>query len=329
MKSTVAALVAGDFSVCLARFSSAIAGASFAVNEVGPGMLQIMRDPACPSLLLSIGVHGDETAPIELVAQLLESLAMQPDQLAVNLLLVVGNPAAIAQARRFVEADLNRLFKQEQGDLVATCEAVRARLIMQVSRQFFDAACGPRWHLDLHTTIRQSVYPTFAIMPDVIALPKKRALLNLLGHAGIGAVILNRSAAGTFSAFTAEHLGTTSATLELGRISALGSNDMTQFADAATALAALLRNGPITNTPTGLPDVFELAQEIIKMSDAFVLHFDAATPNFTSFAPGCIIASDDTLVHRVGTHEEHVVFPNPSVRIGQRAALMVVRGSLH
>ena len=328
MRAAVAALAAGDFSAVLARFSGAVAGVSFEANEVAPGMLQILRDPACPSLLLSVGVHGDETAPIELVAQLLESLATQPDQLAVNLLIVVGNLAAIAQARRFVDADLNRLFRQDQGDLASTREAARARLIVQMSRQFFDAACGPRWHLDLHTAIRQSIYPTFAIMPDVIALPQKRALLQLLGHAGIGAVILNRSAAGTFSAFTAEQLGATSATVELGRISALGSNDMAKFDDAAMTLAALLRNKSIADTHAGLPEVFELAQEIIKTSDAFVLHMDAATPNFAPFAAGMIIATDGAIIHRVGDREERVVFPNPSVRIGQRAGLMIVPATL-
>ncbi len=328
MMSTVAALALGDFAAYLRRFSGAIAGARFSVKEVAPGMLQIMCDPSYPSLLLSIGVHGDETAPIELVAQLLDTLAMQPDQLAVNLLIVVGNPAAIAQARRFIDADLNRLFKQDQGDLASALEAARARSILQVSRQFFDAARGPRWHLDLHTAIRQSVYPTFAIMPEVIALPQKRALLQLLGHAGIGAVILNRSAAGTFSAYTAEQFGATSATLELGRISALGSNDMTKFADVATTLAALVRNLPIADAHVGLPEVFALAQEIIKTNDVFVLHIDAATPNFALFAASTIIATDGAVVYRVGDREERVVFPNPNVRIGQRAGLMVSPATL-
>lgn len=298
------------------------------MNEVAHGVMQIVRDPSLPSVLLSIGIHGDETAPIELVAQRLDTLAAQPDQLAVNLLVVVGNPVAIAQARRFVEADLNRLFRHDQGDIATTVEAARARDIMQASRIFFAAMRGPRWHFDLHTAIRQSLYPTFAIVPDIIELPQKRALVQLLGHAGIGAIILNRSAADTFSAFTAKNTGATSATLELGQISALGSNDMTKFANVTTALAALLRGETKLQVPSSLPIIFQLAQEIIKTTDDFALSFAHNTPNFTRFAAGSIIATDGMRVHRVGACEEHVVFPNSAVRIGQRAALMVVRGTL-
>ena len=76
------------------------------------------------------------------------------------------------------------------------------------------------------------------------------------------------------------------------------------------------------------PDVFELAREIIKTSDAFVLHMDAATPNFAPFAPHTRIATDGDIIFQVGDREERVVFPNPSVRVGQRAGLMIVPATL-
>lgn len=53
------------------------------------------------ALLLSVGIHGDETGPIEMLARLLGELAAAPQQLAVDLMIVVGNPAAIAQQWRF------------------------------------------------------------------------------------------------------------------------------------------------------------------------------------------------------------------------------------
>ena len=324
MTPSLAAVAAGDFSRYVRDFYSA----GFSAAEVAPGILQLIRGQPSLSLLLSIGVHGDETAPIELVTQLLDALVINPHQLAINLMIVVGNPAAIALGRRFVEVDLNRLFRHEPCDVTPTLESARARQIMEASRRFFELAEVTRWHLDLHTAIRPSMYPTFAIVPDVVPLQKKQALVHLLAHAGIGAVIISRSAADTFSVFTAEQLGATSATLELGQVSKLGVNTPTEFQDTANTLSALCRHLTLLETPPKLPVMFVLAQEIIKTSDAFTLHLDRAAPNFFPLAPDTVIATDGARIYRVGPYEERIVFPNPSVQIGQRAGLMVVPSAL-
>jgi succinylglutamate desuccinylase len=69
--------------------------------------------------------------------------------------------------------------------------------------------------------------------------------------------------------------------------------------------------------------VYTVAQHIIKRSEAFAMAFDAGTPNFTVLPAGAVIATDGDIVHRVGPVPEMVVFPNPDVGIGLRAALMV------
>ena len=320
MTPSLAAVAAGDFSHFLRHFCDA----GLAAKQVAPGMLQLLREHSNLSLLLSIGVHGDETAPIEIVTQLLDALVIDPQRLAINLMIVVGNPAAIALARRFVEVDLNRLFKPDPIDSAPSLEAERARQIMQLSRQFFEATEATRWHLDLHTAIRPSIYPTFAIVPAVVPVQQKKALMHLLGHAAIRAVILSRSAAHTFSTFTAEQLGATSATLELGQISKLGANVPNEFQDIAKTLAALCQNSIPAEAPPQMPLLFALAQEIIKTSDAFTLQIDHTAPNFSPLAPDTIIATDGAHSYRVGPFEERIVFPNPAVQIGQRAGLMVV-----
>ena len=319
----VAALATGDFSV----LHAACAAVGLQTGTPAAGMISIqVPTPGAPSLLLSVGVHGDETAPIELLAGMLQTLSQQPRQLRVNLLVVVGNLAAIAQAKRFVEADLNRLFRRQQGALAGTAEAPRANTIMAATSEFFASAQGPRWHLDLHTAIRPSLYPTFAIIPDAIATDNKRALADLLGQAGIAAVVFNPTSAGTFSAFTAEHKNAISATVELGQVSALGDNDVSAFEATSTALSGLLLNGKLPPAaPASMPVKFVVAQEIIKHSAAFLMHFDAATHNFTALARGSVIATDGEIVYRVANAEECVVFPNPDVRAGLRAGLMVVR----
>jgi succinylglutamate desuccinylase len=327
------ALACGDFGVLAQRFLDA----GFAIALPGPGMLHIKSRSAAgdavtdtvarASVLLSVGVHGDETGPIDMLAQLLDRLSRQPRQLAVDLMVCVGNIGAIGAGRRYIDADLNRMFRLERGDLAGAVEAARADQMIAATMDFFSTAKGGRWHLDLHTAIRASKYPTFAIVPELIAPPGKAALSRWLGQAGIEAIIINPTSSGTYSHFSAQHCGAVATTIELGRVGVLGQNDLALFFDAALALDGLLRGvapPKVTSVNPG-PQVFTVAQQIVKQSDAFSMAFDGDTHNFTALSPGAVIATDGDTVHRVGQVEELVVFPNPDVRVGLRAALMVVR----
>jgi succinylglutamate desuccinylase len=148
----------------------------------------------------------------------------------------------------------------------------------------------------------------------------------VLGQAAIGAIIMNPQSAGTYSYYTAEHHGAAAATVELGQVGALGQNDLSLFADAAGALDDLLSGAAAASVRTQ-PHVFRVAQEIIKLSDDFSMAFGRGTHNFTALPAGATIATDGATVYRVGQAEELVVFPNPDVRVGLRAGLMVVRVS--
>lgn len=320
----VRALAEADFG----DIADCFANAGFSVRLPARGIMQITSPGPVRqrlSLLLSVGVHGDETAPIELLAHLLHDLGQTPHQLGVDLMVAVGNLDAIAQGRRFLEADMNRLFRTDRGVLASAAEARRADTIMHATAAFFAAPGGEKWHLDLHTAIRPSLYPAFAVVPDAIADDGKRALIGWLGDAGIDAVILNRKPAGTFSAFTAAQFGARSCTAELGQVGVLGENDLSQFARTREALERLLRSGHAREEHHNPPRIFEVAQEIIKLSDGFTMAFERDTKNFTSLAQGETIAQDGEVVYRVGAAQECVVFPNPDVGIGQRAGLMVVR----
>lgn len=318
----VRALAEADFT----HVADAFANAGFQVRLPARGILQLTSEAHMlrrPRLLLSVGVHGDETAPIEMLAHLLDELAKDPYALAVDLMVVVGNLDAIAQGKRYIDVDLNRLFRSDRGAHQSTAEAARADAIMRATAQFFAGPDAEKWHLDLHTAIRPSHYPTFAVVPASIADVRRNALLGWLGRAGIGAVILNTKPAGTFSAYTAANFGAASSTVELGQIAALGSNDLSQFDDARGALDAFIRSARI---PVGdaAPKIFRVRQELIKCSDAFRMAFDKTTRNFTAMQPGSVIAEDGDTVYRVGDETEYVVFPNPDVLAGMRAGLMVV-----
>ena len=317
----VRALAEADFSAV----AQAFAAAGFAVAEPADGILTIRRpgEPR-PAVLLSVGVHGDETGPIELTAYLLDALAKAPEALAVDLMVCVGSIGAIRAGKRFIDADLNRMFRAERGSLAGTAEAARADEMIAATAAFFADAGPERWHLDLHTAIRASHYPTFAIVPELIAAPARERLIGWLGEAGIGAVILNRETAGTYSFHTAEHHGAAGSTVELGRIGTLGRNDLAQFAAASAALDRLLRGQP-SQAAAQAPHLFRVAQNIIKLSDGFTMAFGKETQNFTPLRQGDEIARDGDTVYTVQHAEEFVVFPNPDVRIGLRAGMMIVR----
>lgn len=313
----VRALAQGDFTELARRFGAA----GLTVSAPGKGMLTVKSPtPGRASVIVSVGVHGDETGPIEMLAHVLDALA--PDALAVDLMLCVGNVDAILAGKRFLDADLNRMFRSVRGSLAGTAEAARADDMIAATVGFFDGAGPVRWHLDLHTAIRPSVYPTFAVVPDLVAEVGKIALVDWLGQAAIGAIIMNPQSAGTYSYYAAEHHGAAASTVELGRVGTLGQNDLSQFAAVSVALDGLLRGA--TLPPAAMPSrVFRVAQEIIKHSDDFRMGFGKETQNFTALKRGDIIATDQETVYTVFHEEELVVFPNPDVRVGLRAGLMV------
>ena len=95
------------------------------------------------------------------------------------------------------------------------------------------------------------------------------------------------------------------------------------FRSVSAALHALLRGAP---APIGqAPLVFNTARSIMKLSDAFRMGFGRDTENFTPLKKGEVIATDGDTVYTVQHDEEFVVFPNPDVRVGLRAGIMVVK----
>ena len=321
ISESVRALAEADFGAVAQRF----ADAGFAVGLPAKGIMTIKSGaaPVRASVLVSVGVHGDETGPIEMVAHVLDVLSREPRALAVDLMVCVGNVDAIAAGKRFIDADLNRMFRPVRGALAGTAEAARADELIAATSAFFEGAGPDRWHVDLHTAIRPSVYPTFAIVPELIAKEGKCALISWLERAAIGAIIMNPQSAGTYSYHSAEFHGAAASTVELGRVGTLGQNDLSQFADVGAALDSLLRGGA-PGPAKAASHVFKVAQEIIKLSDDFKMSFDRATQNFTALRQGEVIATDGDTVYTVKHAEELVVFPNPDVRVGLRAGLMVV-----
>ncbi|KVK79044.1 succinylglutamate desuccinylase [Burkholderia cepacia] len=284
---------------------------------------------ACTSVLVSAGVHGDETAPIELLSMLVRDLASGALPLACRLLVVLGNVPAMRAGERYLDDDLNRLFSGRHAQVPASREAPRAAQLEAAAAAFFaDAPAGAaRWHIDMHTAIRASVFEQFALLPHT-GTPPTRTMFEWLGDARIAAVLLHTAKGNTYSHFTAEHCGALACTLELGKVRPFGQNDLTRFAPADRAVRKLVSGAGGAADAQGdrppLPRVFTVIDQITKQSDALELFVAADVANFTAFARGTVLAQDGDYRYTVTHDEERIVFPNPTVKPGLRAGLLVV-----
>jgi succinylglutamate desuccinylase len=277
------------------------------------------------SVLVSAGVHGDETAPIELLSKMVAEIAAGRTPLACRLGIVLGNVAAMRAACRYLDDDLNRLFCGRHRQMAQSREAPRAQALEAAAARFFaDAADvdGARWHFDMHTAIRASVFERFALLPYTGAAPS-RAMFEWLAEAGIEAVLLHTAKGNTYTHFTAESFGANACTLELGKVRPFGENDLTRFAGADHAVRALAA-GRAPSGAAPMPRVFTVIGQITKQSDTFELLMADDVANFTPFAKGAVLARDGAYRYEVSHDEERIVFPNRTVKPGLRAGLTVV-----
>ncbi|WP_322049002.1 succinylglutamate desuccinylase [Paraburkholderia sp. J67] len=288
-----------------------------------------LADESTRSVLLSAGVHGDETAPIELLSQIVADLAAGRLALACRVLVVLGNVAAMRAATRYQDDDLNRLFGGRHARVPQSREAPRAVALEAAAQRFFadaSTATGGRWHLDMHTAIRASAFEQFALLPytgNALDNAPSRAMFDWLADARIAAVLIHTEQGATYSSFTADHCGAIACTLELGKVRPFGENDLARFAAADAAVRRLVA-GATKAADAPLPRVFTVIGQITKQSDAFALHVAADVPNFTPFARGTVLAEDGAYRYVVEHEEERIVFPNPTVKPGLRAGLLVV-----
>ncbi|KAB2844407.1 MAG: succinylglutamate desuccinylase [Burkholderiales bacterium] len=316
----ILAFAGGDFS----RLIPGFAASGVRPEVLAPGVLRLFATAARPagSLLLSVGVHGDETAPIALLAEILTELAIDGHGLAVELLVVVANLPAIAAGKRFLHTDLNRLFPPEGKQ--AGDEGERARELCGLVEHFFGVARGRRLHLDLHSTIRPSLFPCFAIIPHEPAAPEARLLCAWMDHAELPALVFSQGGTRTFSAFSARACAAAAATLELGTREVLGHNRLAPLATVASALRRMLREGLLPPPTEARAQRFRAVREIVRRNRDFALNLPPDAPNFSTFSRGERIASDGMEHYFAQEDGERILFPNADVALGARAGVMIV-----
>mgnify|MGYP003646515294 FL=1 len=103
-----------------------------------PGILELTPNTASQSAcacIFSAAIHGNETAPVELVGEWLSGVEAGSISLGAPVLVILGNLPALKAQQRFLTTNLNRLFSREltaKGE-----EPDRARELMAAVDGFY------------------------------------------------------------------------------------------------------------------------------------------------------------------------------------------------
>ena len=300
-------------------------GPGFDWKWLGQGVLRLTpHSQVEQSLVLSAGIHGNETAPVEILSQVLDALWRGDMDLCWDVLVVLGNPKALQTGKRYQACDLNRLFGGRWKTIDQGIERERAAQLEQVVSDFFSGSSSTRWHLDMHTAIRGSLHSRFGVLPARNAA-WPAAFLQWQEEAGLEALVFHQAPGGTFTHFTAQYFDALSCTMELGKAMPFGQNDLSAFSATRFALTQLLTNGPVSVQDSGKSVLrcYKVCQQLTRTGDDFILHIPDDTLNFTPFRQGTLLAEDGNHKQVVQQETEYVLFPNRLVAPGLRAGLML------
>ncbi|MBL1267905.1 MAG: succinylglutamate desuccinylase [Halomonas sp.] len=290
-----------------------------------PGILELTPNTASQgahACVFSAAIHGNETAPVELVGEWLSGVEAGSISLGAPVLVILGNLPALKAQQRFLTTNLNRLFSREltaKGE-----EPDRAKELMAAVDSFYARHAElPKLHYDLHTAIRDSRYPRFVVEPFADSSTDAEQW-GWLAAADMQAVLHQHQHSWTFSHYSKHYHAAQAFTFELGRVAPFGHNDMASLKPMQALLTALSEGCSPPSQPATQMQFFQVQHELIRHSDDFTLCFAEDTANFSRFEPGTLLAQDgNSGEFRVGDTPLHVVFPNAQVEVGARAALLV------
>lgn len=277
------------------------------------------------SLVLSVGIHGNETGPIELINKLVSDILTNQVMLGIRLLVIIGNPVAANVAKRFCDVNLNRLFNGAWQNYEGF-EAKRAQRLEKAVSDFYALSSDDesiRLHYDLHTAIRGSVYEKFVVYPFVEQAVYNKQQLAFFAASGIEAVLLSHQSTTTFSYYSYVVHAAHAFTIELGKVYAFGQNDLSRFSVLEKNLLSLVVEGDLPQSSLSRLRIFVVQDALVKDDDSYELNIASDAKNFTQFEANYLLAYSQKSEYRIKQTGDAIVFPNANLPVGQRAGLVV------
>jgi predicted deacylase len=272
-----------------------------------PGVWSFASDRPGPHVMITGLTHGNEPAGLVAISRLLDD-GVRPLQGWLTLALV--NPEAHAHGRRFIDRDMNRLWRDDWlDDDRASIEAARARTLRPLLREV-DAL------LDLHTTA--FVARPFFVLAD---LAKHRALADHMAFPATQQLMPDGCGEGRhltdYGAFADPAHPAVALSVECGM-----HDDATSGAVAIeTARRFLTALGTIDGEPVPAPGPIERFRTVgacIAKTDRFELRIP--TSGFVAVDKGALVALDGGEPVRA-PDDLVVVSPRPTPRAGEIAFL--------
>ncbi|WP_406608626.1 succinylglutamate desuccinylase [Agarivorans sp. JK6] len=297
---------------------------------LAPGVLQFEPKETTSSraIVLSAGIHGNETAPIECLDKLVSDIFSLEIKLDQPLLVIFGNPPAMIEAKRELSVNLNRLFIGKHKNYERCYEVERANQLETLLDSFYKAYQHlPAYHLDLHTAIRSSKHEKFAVYPFTHGKPWKKSSLALLQSCGVDCVLFSNEPASTFSYHSSAKYNAVAFTVELGKVHAFGQNVLSKLDQLVSTLQQLLSSSKMDSLEfeANKAILFEVSDVVNKHQDDFCFSFNQSQANFTEYQTGYELAKEGSERVVISNGPKAIVFPNDKVAIGQRAVLLVKR----
>lgn len=168
-----------------------------------------------PTLIIVGGLHGNEPAGVESLRRVFARMKADACEPCGRLVGLTGNRAALAQGKRYIDRDLNRVWLEEhiqkvrEGSEMDCTEDYEVVELDAVFQRTLDEAEGVSFMLDIHTTSGPG--PAFSVLHDT--LPNRRFARAMPIPIALG---LEEELNGTLTDHFTE-LGTVSLSVETGQ----------------------------------------------------------------------------------------------------------------